>query len=176
MDSIAQQKRIRHVENFLHGAQIGRMSEEDVAGKGTAAHVGVRVGRDDDFADGVGQVIRVVARNTIPLGFVPPDDDGAMVLVGLRSHDDGNHLLQEEIALQDLCRIAGQVFEAGREGCVLVIELVGVMKLYWATPLVFRSANNCCSGAYWKRSGFAVVKSLPPLESVKYTCGLCFAA
>ena len=61
MYGIAQEKRPGYVEDFLHGAQIGRVSEEHVAGKGRAAHVGVSVGRNDDLTNGVGQVVRVVA-------------------------------------------------------------------------------------------------------------------
>ena len=32
---ITQEERVGHVENFLHGAQIGRVSKEHVAGKGS---------------------------------------------------------------------------------------------------------------------------------------------
>src|SRR5215467_15802165 len=44
VDCITHEERLRDVEDFLHGAQVGRVSEEDVAGKGNAAHVGMSVG------------------------------------------------------------------------------------------------------------------------------------
>ena len=40
---IAQEERPGYVEDFLHGPQIGRVSEEHVAGKGRAAHIRVSV-------------------------------------------------------------------------------------------------------------------------------------
>src|SRR5262252_8746204 len=38
---VAQEKRLGHMEDFLHGAQIRRVREKDLAGKRDAVHVGV---------------------------------------------------------------------------------------------------------------------------------------
>jgi hypothetical protein len=83
------QVRLPHVENILHGAQVGGMREVDRAGKWlTATLAGIL--RDDYFTDGVIEVIGVVARNAILFGFVEPDDYYAVVLVGLRRHNHRN--------------------------------------------------------------------------------------
>src|SRR5262249_45488289 len=102
MNCVTQEERLRHVEDFLHGAQIGRVSEKDIACKGKATLVGMSLGRNDDLTNRVRQVVRVIAWDTVPLRFVPPDDDRAMVPVSLGSHDHRNDLLQEKVALQDL--------------------------------------------------------------------------
>src|SRR5215472_6456497 len=100
------------------------MGEKHVACKGNATLVGMSIGRNDDFTNRVGQVVRVVAGDAVPLGLVPPDDDRAMVLVGLGRHDDGNDLLQEEVALQDIRGVAGLTFEPAVQRGVLIIVLV----------------------------------------------------
>ena len=112
------------MEDFLHGAQIGRVSEEDVAGKRNATLIRVSVGRNDDLANRVGQVIRVVASDAVLLGLVPPDNDRAVVLVGLGGHDHGDDLLQEVVTLQDVRSVAGYAPEPAGERGVLIVELV----------------------------------------------------
>src|SRR5215472_7544797 len=111
MYCIAQEERLGYVEDFLHGAQIGGVSEEDIAGKGNAALIGMSIGRNDDLTKRMGQVVRVVAGVAVPLGLVPPDDDRAMVLVGLGPHDHRNDQLQEVVALGDLGCVSRQAQE-----------------------------------------------------------------
>src|SRR5215469_15315873 len=100
------------------------MGEKHVARKGTAALVGMSIGRNDDLTNRMVQVVPVVAGDAVPLGFVPPDDDRTVVLVGLGGHDDGNDLLQEEVALQDIRGVAGLTFEPAVQRGVLIIVLV----------------------------------------------------
>src|SRR5579872_411071 len=69
------------VEDFLHGAQVRGMGEVDLTCKGEAMHVPVSVRRDDNLAHGVVEIIRIVI-DGILLGFIKPDDDGAVVFVG----------------------------------------------------------------------------------------------
>ncbi len=126
---IAQEERPGYVEDFLHGAQIGRVREEHVTGKRRAAHIRVSIGRNDDFTKGVGQVVRVVAGDAVGLGLVPPDDDCAVVPVGPGGHDHGNYLLQEAVALEDVGRVTSHALEAARERGVLIVELIGRYKV-----------------------------------------------
>ena len=76
------QVRLPHVKDILHAAQVGGMREVDRAGKGlTATLAGVL--RDDYLTDGVIEVVGVVASDAVLFGFVEPDHDYAVVLVGL---------------------------------------------------------------------------------------------
>src|SRR6476469_4369587 len=100
------------------------MREVKRAGIRNAVHVLMRARRDYDFANGLGEIVWVVTGDAILFGFVKPNNDGAVVFIGLRSHDHGNDLPQEIIALQDFCRVAGQPLVAPGERGVHVIELV----------------------------------------------------
>src|SRR5882724_8351605 len=77
-------------EDFLHGAQIRRMGEVERAGIGNAIHVLASALRNYDLANGVVEVVRVVARDAVLFGFVKPDNDYAVLFVGPGSHDHGN--------------------------------------------------------------------------------------
>src|SRR6266478_5293075 len=71
------------VENVLHGPNIGGMRERDRAGVRKSVDVWVRALGDDDLADGVIEVVRIVACDAIPFGFIPPENNDAVVLVGV---------------------------------------------------------------------------------------------
>src|SRR4029077_13232604 len=103
------------VENILPGAQIGRVGVVDGTGVGLVVHIGVGAIGDDDFADGVAEVVGIVAGDAVLFGFVKPNDDDAMVFVGFGRHDHGNDLAEEVITLQDFCGIAGETLVAGAE-------------------------------------------------------------
>ena len=83
----------------------------------------MRAGRDDDLTDRVIEIIGIVASDAIALSFVPPEHDDTVVLV--RSHDHGNDLREEVIALADLSGIAGQAFVTRSQCSVLIVVLVG---------------------------------------------------
>src|SRR5258708_39916838 len=68
------------VENVLHGANIGGVRERDRAGIRKSVDVGVRAVGDDNLADGVIEVVWVIACDAIPFGFIPPEDIDAVVL------------------------------------------------------------------------------------------------
>ena len=94
------------------------MGEIHRAGVGNAADVRMSVLRDDDLADGVIEVVTVVAGDAVGFRFIPLQDDDAVVPVSLRGHDDGNDLAQEIVALLDVGRIAGEPFVASAQGGV----------------------------------------------------------
>src|SRR5579862_7741931 len=98
----------------IHGARIRK-----------SVHVGVGVRGYYDLGDGVIKIVGVVAGDAVGFGFIPPQNDRAVVLVGVRRHDRGNNLAQEVIALLDICRVAGQPFVAAGERCVHIVILVG---------------------------------------------------
>jgi len=58
-------------EDVLHGANIGGVREGDRTGVGEAVHVGVRAIGDDDFADGVIEVVGVVTCDAIRVRIRP---------------------------------------------------------------------------------------------------------
>src|SRR5258708_40187296 len=66
-------------EDVLHGANIGGVRERDRACVRKAVHVWVRAIGDDDFAHGVIEVVGVDVRGAVTFGFVPPEDDDAVV-------------------------------------------------------------------------------------------------
>ena len=94
------------------------MAHHDAAGVGVA--LGQR--RDDDFGQ---RAARVVAA----FSFIPPNDNHAVVLVGLRSHDLRNDLREEIVALRNVSRVAGVmravISEAAAQRAVRVVVLVG---------------------------------------------------
>src|ERR1700751_801276 len=80
---------------------------------------------NDDFRNGMAEIVGLVARDAIGFGLVEPDDDDAMILVGVGSHNHRNDLAEEIVALQDFSGIAGQTFVARAERGVHVVVLVG---------------------------------------------------
>lgn len=54
---------------------------------GPPMNVAVRSGRDDDFANGVIEIVGVIAGNAVAFRLVSPDDDGSVILVGTGGHD-----------------------------------------------------------------------------------------
>src|SRR5260370_3195334 len=81
--------------------------------------------RDDDLADRVIEVVRVVTGLPVGFAFVPPENDHAAVLVGFRGHDERNQAAQGIIALPYIGRIAGQTCKAAAESAVHVVVLIG---------------------------------------------------
>ena len=71
------------VEDFLHGTEIGRMREIQRARVRKAVHIPMRARGDDNLADRVIEVVAVVARNAVTFRFIPPQDDRAVVFVGV---------------------------------------------------------------------------------------------
>jgi len=113
------------VKDFLHGSQIGRMRIVDRASVGKAVLVFMSQWRDDDLADRVIEVVRVVTGYPVGFAFVPPENDHAAVLVGFRGHDERNQAAQGIIALPYIGRIAGQTCKAAAESAVHVVVLIG---------------------------------------------------
>ena len=111
------------------------MRVEDGAGVGKAVDVLVSARRDDDLGDGVIEVVGIVADGVL-FGLIEPDDDRAVVLVGVRGHDDRDDLTEEVVTLLDLGRIAGETLVTAGEGGVHVVELVG------CNPVVFRHGRH----------------------------------
>src|SRR5690348_12255944 len=72
-----------YAEDLLHGTEIGGMREEDRTRVRNSIHVLVSVLGDDDFPNRMGEVIRIITRNAVFFGFVPPNDDCAIFLVGV---------------------------------------------------------------------------------------------
>src|SRR6476661_6189331 len=61
-----------YMEDFLHGAQVGGMRVIRRTGIRKAVHILVCARRDENLADGVTKVVRVVTCNAVLFGFVPP--------------------------------------------------------------------------------------------------------
>jgi len=71
------------VEDLLHGAQVGGMRELHRTGIRKAIHVMMSMLGNDDFSDRVIEVVRVVACYAVLFGFIPPDNDRAVLLLGV---------------------------------------------------------------------------------------------
>ena len=128
-------------EDFLHRAQIGGMRVVHGAGVGKAVDVLVSARRDDDLADGVIEVVGIVADGVL-FGLIEPDDDRAVVLVGVRGHDGRDDLREEIVALLDLRRVAGESLVAAREAVCMSLNWLGVIQLYSATSSLARSSEQ----------------------------------
>src|SRR5215468_2671003 len=102
-------------EDLLQGAQRRGVRVVDAVAEG----VTLGQGRDHEEGQGVAEVIAIGA-----LALVPPEEDGAIVLVGLGGHDDGYDLGQEVVPLFDGRGVARQALVATRERRVHVVELI----------------------------------------------------
>ena len=71
----------------------------------------------------------IAARVVAAFGFVPPDDDQAVVLIRGRSHDLRNNDGEEVVTLRDASLVAGVmralVGEPAAQRAVRVVKLVG---------------------------------------------------
>lgn len=67
MYGIPQEERLLYVEDFLHRAHIGGVGEKDVTRNRQAADIGLSKRRNNDLANRVRQVVRVVVSDSIPL-------------------------------------------------------------------------------------------------------------
>lgn len=112
------------MEDFLHGAEVGGVSEVDGAGVGTTALIAMSEFGAGDFADGVAEIVGVIAGYTCVFLLVPPEDDDAALSISTRRHDDRNDAAQEVIALADVGRIAGETRETIGECSMHVVVLV----------------------------------------------------
>ncbi len=113
-------------EDFFHGFDVGGVVHFDGAGEG----ISFGEWGEDDFADGL-------LSGVAAFGLVEPNDDGAVVFVGIGGLDGGDDLGEEMVADGDglLVGIVGEggsvVGEIGVEGGVHIVVLVG------GDPVVF---------------------------------------
>jgi hypothetical protein len=75
------------MKDFLHGPQIGGKRVVERARIRNSVHVPLSARRENNLADGVVKVVRVVARNSVTFGFAPPKDDPVFSFVGVSIAD-----------------------------------------------------------------------------------------
>src|SRR5262249_38290518 len=71
------------MEDFLHRAQIRRMSVIERTRIRNTIYIRVSNLRDNDLANRMIEVIAIIARDAVGFRFVPPNDNHAVVLVGV---------------------------------------------------------------------------------------------
>ena len=92
------------MEDFLPGQQVGRMGveDEDIVG----ISVPLRIGRNDDFADRTAWIVAA-------LSFVPPQDDGTVILTSARRLNFGNDDGEEVVSLGGDIGLVSSVMHTG---------------------------------------------------------------